>query len=84
MNARDRLPIAGAIVATAITGYLLAAATTAETPAPDTPTAPVSVGIIYDRHGEVVDVDLTDENGGWIPTGTIAESRPDDSTDTDD
>lgn len=81
MNARHALPLAGAIVATAVTGFLLGVATTAEAPEP---ARPVSVSIIYDRHGEASDVDLTDENGEWIPTGSIAESWPDDNTGTDD
>lgn len=36
----------------------------------------VDVSIIYDRHGSVVDVDLTDSRGRWIPAGPITESRP--------
>lgn len=50
----------------------------AETP---TSTEQVNVSIIYDQHGEAVDVDLTDQNGEWIPTGSIAESWPDDNED---
>ena len=45
----------------------------------------VNVSIVYDQHGEAVDVDLTDQNGEYIPAGSIAESWPaDDNTDAEE
>lgn len=52
-------------------------------PAVDSPEQ-VSVSIVYDQYGEAVDVDLTDQDGEWIPTGSIAESWPDDNTDAEE
>lgn len=47
------------------------------------PTPPVNISIIYDQHGEAIDVDLTDSNGEYVPAGSIAESWPDDNADTE-
>ena len=68
----------GVVAGIACAAYMLGAASTADTPQP---VQPVSVSIIYDQYGEASDVDLTDGNGHWIPTGSIAESWPDDTDD---
>lgn len=43
----------------------------------------VNVSITYGESGEVVHVDLTDSEGNDVPTGSIAESWPDDNTDAE-
>ena len=92
---RNAYPIAGAVIAAALAGYLFGAANTAtaDTPAPATP---VSVSIVYEESGEARTVELTDANGEDVAVGSIAEEWPhlerdyadelddgDQSTDTD-
>lgn len=71
-----RLLTLSATAATCAVFYALGAASTGPAETPE-PARPVSVSIIYDQYGEASDVDLTDANGEWIPTGSIAESFPD-------
>lgn len=76
------LPLAGAVVATLLTGYLLGAAFTAPVADPgSTGQIHVSVEIV---DGEVESVSLTDEDGLDVPVGSVAESWDDDNTDTED
>ena len=72
---RNACPVAGAIIAAGLAGYLFGAANTApaDTPAPATP---VNVSIVYEESGEARTIDLTDSNGHDIPVGSVAEEFP--------
>ena len=61
-------------------GYLLGAVNTT----PAGPAAPVNISVTYDDVHEISGVELTDSNGHDVEVGSIAESWPDDNTDTDD
>ena len=89
---RNALPIAGAVIAAGIAGYLFGVANTP----PAGPVPPVSVSIVYEESGEARTVELTDGNGEDVEVGSIAEEWPhlerdyadelddgDQSTDTD-
>ena len=80
---RNALPIAGAVIAAGLAGYLFGVAHTgpADTPAP---VAPVNVSVTYDDLNEISGVELTDANGEDVPVGSIAESWPDDNTDAEE
>ena len=88
---RNALPIAGAVIAAGVAGYLFGAAHTSAAPTP-----PVSVSIAYEESGEARTVDLIDSEGHPVEVGSIAEEWPhlerdyadelddgDQSTDTD-
>ena len=51
---------------------------------PAAPAAPVNISVTYDDVHEISGVELTDSNGHDVEVGSIAESWPDDNTDTDD
>lgn len=88
-TARKAMTALGALALTlggASVGFL--AAQPAAAPAPDSPTpGQVHISVIYDRHGEISDVDLTDSEGNYVPAGSIAEDRdamyPDEYANTD-
>ena len=72
---RNACPVAGAIIAAGLAGYLFGAANTApaDTPAPATP---VNVSVVLEESGEVRSVELTDNNGQDVEVGSIAEEFP--------
>ena len=72
---RNALPIAGAVIAAGVAGYLFGAAHTsaADTPAP---AVPVHVSVVLEESGEVRSVELTDDNGHDVEVGSIAEEWP--------
>lgn len=74
--ARKAMTALGALALTlggASAGYLAAQPATVT---PDSPTpGQVHISVIYDRHGEISDVDLTDSEGNYVPAGSIAEDR---------
>ena len=89
---RNALPVAGAVIAAGIAGYLFGAANTA----PAGPIPPVNVSIAYEESGEARTVELTNSEGHPVEVGSIAEEWPhlerdyadelddgDQSTDTD-
>lgn len=80
---RNAYPIAGAVIAAGLAGYLFGAANTgpADTPAP---AAPVNIAVTYDDLNEISGVELTDANGEDVPVGSIAEGWPDDNTDAEE
>ena len=69
---RNALPVAGAVIAAGIAGYLFGAANTA----PAGPIPPVNVSIAYEESGEARTVELTDANGEDVEAGSIAEEWP--------
>ena len=75
--ARNALTVAGAVaLALGGMGVGFLAAQPAAAPAPDSPTpGQVHIAVIYDRNGEISDVDLTDSEGRYVPVGSIAEDR---------
>lgn len=77
------LPLAGAVVATMLAGYLLGAAFTAPAEIPGS-TGQIHVSVTYDDQGEIDTVSLTDSEGLDVPVGSVAESWPEDNTDTED
>ena len=68
---RNALPIAGAVIAAGVAGYLFGAAHTSAAPTP-----PVSVSIAYEEAGEARTVDLIDSEGHPVEVGSIAEEWP--------
>ena len=68
---RNAYPIAGAVIAAGVAGYLFGAAHTSAAPTP-----PVSVSIVYEESGEARAVELTDDNGEDVAVGSIAEEWP--------
>ena len=69
---------------TAGTGGYLLGANASSSSYSDAPTPPVHVSVTYDDVNEIAGVELTDSNGHDVEVGSIAESWPDDNTDTDD
>lgn len=80
MKRRAVLGVALVTLTGGIGGYLLGVSV----PDRDAPTPPVNISVIYDQHGEAIDVDLTDSNGEYVPAGSIAESWPDENTDAEE
>ena len=68
---RNALPIAGAVIAAGVAGYLFGAANTSAAPPP-----PVGVSIAYEESGEARTVDLIDSEGHPVEVGSIAEEWP--------
>lgn len=73
-----RLHIAGAVIASGLAGWLLAAGTIApaDTAPPVGPVAPINVAITYDANGEAQSVELTDADGLPVHVGSVAEEWP--------
>lgn len=88
-DGRKAIQVMGAIaLALGGVGLGYVSAQPAAAPEPDSPTpGQVHISVIYDQYGEISDVDLTDDDGNYVPAGSIAEDRdamyPDEYANTD-
>jgi hypothetical protein len=69
---RNAYPIAGAVIAAGLAGYLFGAANTESTG----PLGPVNVSVVHEESGELRSVELTDSNGEDVEVGSVSEEFP--------